>query len=231
MADTEETKDNGASQADRLEALFQELGSLRQENNSLRQDVLKLALAPSPKYEPPATKEGGPDLRDLPDFNLDPDAHLAERDKRIAAYAVQKAVTEQNKPMSTEQRNKMLWDQFQEKYPDIAKDPERIEVAVKKAMDLGKAKGYDMEKYMYGHSEVFFEDVVKEHNRFFAVSAPEKKEKAEDKQPTEEETNEAWGIFGGSEGANATKKKTDDEELGSLTADIKKIQRDAGLSW
>lgn len=224
----------GPSQEERLEALFNELGSLKKENASLRQDVLRLALTPTPRYEPEEVDEG-PDLKGLPDFNMDPDAHMKERDKRIAAYAVERANAIKRPEQNAAERNDKLWKQFQEAYPDLSKDEERIEIAIRKAVDLGKTKGYDMEKYMYMHSDVFFEDIAREHDRFFGKGEKvnKKTEKVEEKEETsEEETNRAWGIFGGYDPSTGKSKSGAEEEtLGSMTEDIKSLQKRGGISW
>lgn len=218
-------------QGEKLDALFKELEAMKRQNQDLRKDVLRLSLiGPAEEDREPAIPEV--DMSDLPDMYQDPEGFKQGYASRVAA-----AARANPGPQRRERNVDELWNQFRSSYPEVAANPEMVEVAVKKAMSKGEAKGYDMQRYMFGHPEMFFEDIIDEHNRIFggAHSKAEGKEapseKGKKEEAAQEEAEMAWGIFGAYQPAGKAGAEAEGEALGSVSSDLKSLQRAAGISW
>lgn len=218
--------------AEKLDAVFAELKAMKEENLALRKDVLRMSYVKPPREERDEP-EPQVDLTGLPDMETDPAGWAAAYRERAEAVAEKKVARKQQKALTeAEQRKRAedLYAKFKVDYPELAKDEDKMEVAVRKAWQIGSARGYDMERYVHGHPDVFFEDVAEQYTKAFGAvaKAPEPKEEAETLQ-----NDAAWGIFGGSMGETSTagKKGQQQEALGSFSEDLKRIQKKGGYSW
>lgn len=219
------------SQEERLEALFTQLKEMKEENLALRKDVLRMSYV-KPPASPGDDPEPAVDLKGLPDMQEDPEGWAAAYAERAQEVAEKKAARKQQKSLTeAEQRKRAeeLYVKFRNDYPELAKDEDKMEIAVRKAWSRGSARGYDMDRYVYGHSDLFFEEVAEEYSKAFGA-APKAEEKDE---PENTQNDAAWGIFGGSMGESSKPKAGagKEEALGSFSADLKRFQKERGYSW
>lgn len=211
-----------------LEARFKELEAKSGEREKqLRADLIR-SMNLRPQTEAAAPKApAAPDYKGLPD--PDDENYHEELAKRQAVWyqQVQAAQAAQGHSATSQKaRADALIEEFKRLHPEQAKDMERVRIAADLAWSKGQQRGMDMDRFAYGSPELFFEDVLSEHARLFG------KGEVVEKREEPETMERALGIFGGMEGHSAPKGREERvEELGSLTGDLKSLQKTAGLSW
>jgi hypothetical protein len=210
------------TQADQLAALQTQIGELMGRLDTAERTNMALMTSP-PRSEPTVTQPQAVKLDNLPDPGLDPEGYAREIMKRT-----QESVTSllQSQQQQREQQNsqgdrvKNLWNAFNETYEDLADDPDKVEFAAQKVAKRAKARGLDVERYMFGAQEKFMADVAKEVEKTFG-----KPKAAED---TEEDTPTRTAIFGGNEGGSRLS-QVQAEQGGDMLAELHEIQKKSGL--
>jgi hypothetical protein len=122
--------------------------------------------APAGVKEPPKI-----DLSGLPDQLTDPQGYEKALDARVSAAISEKIAhmtaaqqAQEEEKQANAGRLKAIWDEFGEKYEDLAAFPEIIEVAATKVATKAQEKGIDVKRYMFGAGSTFIDDVAKEMN-------------------------------------------------------------------
>lgn len=217
---TEKGDDKG--QADQLATLQAQISSLVERLDSAERTNLAL-MATTPKVEPTVTQPQAVKLDNLPDPGLDPEGYARELMKRTqesVTSLLQSQQQQQQQQTSQGDRIKNLWNDFNEKYEDYADDPDKVEYAAQKVAKRAKARGLDVERYMFGAQEKFMADVAKEMEKTFG------KPKAAGEE--EEEAPTRTAIFGGNEGGSRLS-QVQAEQGGDMLAELHEIQKKSGL--
>lgn len=209
-----------------LAALQARLDKAEADNLALRRQMTAAAFAAPPKNELAPPPPPPLDLKGLPDPMDDRTQWEGAAAQRINQYLNQRLELERQAAQAQPEANPAdhLWNEFKAAHPDIAADEEKVGVAVHFAKEKAKRRGLDVDRYMAGASDMFFEDVVAEHERLFGKAKPVQ-------QKAEDVDNRTAGLFGGMEGMGKPTQAKSTEPLGSLSGDILKMQRSAGLTW
>lgn len=234
-----------------LEELRSQLSEMRKELNDARaQSYAYLTAQPSTPSQPSQPQDPEVDMSNMPDPTEDPEAYNKELNRRIAKAirdGVQSHSQAEAQARAEEERRSTqtsaLWDQFTESHPDIAKNRDQVEFAAMRVLNRIKARGLDPDRYMFGATGQFFNEIVEEHNKVFpqqkakddgegeGEGEPEPKNKPKSKEDDDEDEGRSAGIFGGQEGGHkpsAGASKGDDKP-GDLVADLHTIQRASGF--
>lgn len=203
---------------DRLAALEKDASTLRQTNMALMQQAPQTRQAPTVEE---VSFEGMPDPIDQPK------AYAAELNKRIAAQVDQRVsvgLQRAGSASADSNRAQELFNDFagRDEYAAIAEDEKKLSFAAASVVERMKARGVDIEKYMYQGRDMFFKDVAQEYEQTFGKTKPE--------ADTEEDadTGRAASIFGGQ--ATTRKNKQSQEDKGSdMLADLAEIQLKDGF--
>lgn len=118
-----------------------------------------------------------------------------------------------------------LWDGFAGKYADLAKDAKRVEIATVEVINRAKAKGMDIDRYMYGASEQFMDDVAAEIGKLWPGAGAA----SDDDEEDEDRTDMLGGGAGGQSAASANGgRKPPPEQYGALSNDVLAWQKATG---
>ena len=213
-----DTVDVSALQA-QITALTGRLDQAESTNRAL------LTQAPRMEQQQQTTVLTGPDLSKLPDPIEQPKEYAAALSAAITSYT-----TQQNEQMRSsmtreqtqEQQIQNLWSGFGRKYEDLAENQDRVEFAATLVAKEAKAKGIDVQRYMFTTSDQFYADVAKKYEETFGKPNSETEEK--DPEPAADRTG---GIFGGMEsGGRPT--STGKEQQADMIKDLQDMQKKAG---
>lgn len=238
-------KDNFEAVMKRLEALEAAKAQLETENKALRRDQVHMMAAAAPPAMPQMPhRPSEPKFDDLPDPALDPKTFTQEYHRRSSAYhealrTYDKAVEEARSSYQAtgEARANSLVAQFQEKHPDI--DVDAAKLAAEKVIGRLKSRGLDVDKYVYGATELFFEDLVAEHTKMVekwtkkpgdVASGAGQAGIAPRNESPEAEFLRTGGIAGGSQ-AGGTSGGSASVKLESIGDMMDAAQRKTGLFW
>lgn len=168
------------------------------------------------------------DTKGLPDPIQEPDAYAREMTRRMnqAIEARQQvAQYEQAQQQSQAAKVNALWEDFSEKYPDYADKYDQVEFAARKVVSKAQAKGMDVNKYMFGASGIFMEDVASELEKVFGSRA---EDTDTDPEPEDDGSDDgSVGVFGGS--ASGGKPVAPQVEGGDMFDDLKEWQIKTGF--
>ena len=217
-----------------MEDLLKQVSSLNERLDRAERTNLALMASPIQQVEQrqaSATPKNiaDIDMKGLPDPSEDPEGYAREVSARISKnvseYTAASTTARANED-NTAARAKALWDRFASKYEDDAKDQTRVEFAASKVAADAKAKGLDLNRYMFGPgSDMFIDDVKKKMDEVFgARKGDEDEEDGED----EADTGRTASIFGGMESSGRIDKKQKDEQ-GDMIKDLHDIQRKTGF--
>lgn len=104
-----------------------------------------------------------------------------------------------------------------------------MEFVVDKITKKASRRGVDVNRYMFGAGDQFFDDIVKTYDETFgAIKADGKSEEPAPKGGEEEDENRTGGIFGGVEtGGRPTGGA--DEKPGDMIEDLHALQKKSGF--
>lgn len=161
-------------------------------------------------------------LDGLPDQYSDPEGYAKALNERIAQSVEQRMSYHQHRQQrETEdsQRYQQLWTDFtsRDQYKDLADKQEQVEFAARKVAAQMAARGVDVERYMFGARDQFFEDVHQEYERIF--SGGDNKEKGE--------ANRTEGISGGYEGG--APQSGAPQPQSNMMKEMADLQKEAGI--
>lgn len=176
------------------------------------------------------------DFSDLPDPVTYPKEYAAELTKRTqAAFQAQVAAQERQRGVSAtrEQQAKQLWDRFSTAHKEYASHQDRVEFAAAQVAQDAKARGIDLERYMFGPgADMFLEDVKKRMDDIFGAPGAGQKGKGKAQDDEEEEEDEqddarSTSIFGGLESAGRPGRPSK-EDVGDMIKELQDTQRKSG---
>ena len=218
-----------------VESLQTQIGELTSRlDEQQRVNTALLTAAPTVK---PAVATVAPtevDMTGLPDPISEPDKYAAEISKRT--IAVVRAEDAQRAEAQTEARSAAasldgqvagLWDEFQEKYPELSEDEDRVAFVAERVATTARKKGMDVDRYMFGPGrDMYLRDVAKTFTKIFPVelTSGDGEEEGEEEDPR----SRTEGIFGGETSGGKPAKGTD-EQPGDMIKDLRDIQRKTGL--
>lgn len=181
-----------------METLQAQVAALQAQLDQRQTDMMAMLSTPtSAAAVPPKVEALNTD--GLPDPTADPDGYAKEMMARTMKVIESQRnydqwVAEQQSDAQT--RNAALWQDFQSNYPDYAGDFDKVEIAATRVAKRAAARKIDVEKYMYGQSDRFMKDVVKEMETFFGKPA---KADPDDTPDDDEPEIRTAGMFGGNE--------------------------------
>jgi len=167
------------------------------------------------------------DLKDLPDPTMDREAFNTSLQERLnqAVTNITQAQRESLDSASAQQKAADdLWNEFSDKYEDYAEDKTKVEFAASKAVQKAKARGVDVQKYMFTARDQFFSDVKAEYDAIFGKQAEQEDADVEDEA---DDNSRTVGIFGGVESGG--KPSTTQPQQGDMITDLHALQRKSGF--
>lgn len=232
-------------QLEKLQKELTEMRTLMQERDS----DLEYLRAPSWQSQTNEPTYDDPNKIELPDPALNPKeyADAVERRAELRIANKQKRESfERRRDDDLNARVQGLWADFSKYAPAIAVNNERVEYVAQKLAEEAKARGKDVEKYMFVTRKTFMRDLV---DRYEQVFGPVEEEDAdddnfeEDSRPAprrnarrassrrnreEEDSGRSAGIFSGHPASvpGAARVK---EEDGGMIADIQEAQKKSGF--
>lgn len=248
--DTQEQEQQPKPEAD--PALVERIGAMEAELRRLERTNAAL-MANSQTYAPAMgdhqTKAPAEaDFSNLPDPVTDAENYHKEVAKRITVHlkaqgdadrAAQAAQQEAQASRNAQVAN--LWAEFEEKYPDLAEYKDMAEFAAISVANRQRAKGVDVQRYMFQASEQYIEDVAAEMKKRFGkaleVMGKEDAETDTDTDAPAEGTIAAAmvqartrGITGGIPGSGkAPKAEPEGGDDDSFLKDLQKTQKAMGI--
>jgi hypothetical protein len=164
------------------------------------------------------------DYSKLPDPVEDKDGFargVLEQTEAIVAHQTEAANAATNTVQSQQRQLDSLWDKFQDDYPDLADYSEYVEVAAREEVSKARARGIDSDQLIFKSPDRFLKSV--------ADSTREKVQKLEarfKKEPDDPARDK--GLSGGSHEIGSGT-EAGSKELGSMTQDLKKVQKESGF--
>lgn len=235
------------------DALLGKIGAMEAELAALRRTNTAL-MAQNGGYTAPAggslapQKEVEADFSGLPDPVTAPEEYQKEVAKRISAQirAQQEQenaarAAQQDAQASRDAQVNALWSDFEEKYPDLAAHRDIVEVVAVSVANKAKAKGIDVQRYMFAASDQYIEDVAAEMKKKYgkALEVMGKGEEGDEHQDGDDGStmSEALmaartrGISGGLPTSGKATKGAGDEPAprDDLISDLQKVQRSMGI--
>lgn len=234
-ADEVEEGDEG----DNTSALLSRIAAL--EGSIERQRKTNLALmAQAPVAAPPVQMEAPTlDLSNMPDAYSEPDRYQQELSRRTQAYLdrqVQARTAAGPDVAALQARTNALWEDFVEEYPEYADKQDAVQFVASKLVQKMQLRGVDPQRYVFGATEDFFEDVDKEFKKQFGKGG-KKRSKAEDvveddaSDADEPDTSRVDGLFNGTVKSPKPRKKgkSDDDSPGDYASEMFEVQRKMGI--
>lgn len=214
------------------------------------QSRLNMALMQQPQKWQSQTDtyvEQDPNKIPLPDPALDPDGFSAAQIKRADVAAENRRQREDRSRRQQEDIDKKvdnLWSAFGEAYPDYDGDKRKTEFVATQVLQRAKAKGLDVERYMFLNQDTFLADVAKEYDDVFG--SPIDDEEYEDRRPAarakprrrtdnrrrrdDDDDGRSASIFGGQESSGRhTRRNEDDNGPGNMIDDLQIAQKKSGF--
>ena len=177
------------------------------------------------------TTPKGLNLKDLPDPLVDPEGYTRELNTRIQATidaTIQNRVQQDAGARNRDTQVTGLWDDFSAAHEDYAEDTDRIEFITAKIAKRAKARGMDVERYMFTTRDQFFGDVVKEYDKVFGKPNADADEDNLEPQGDDTQANRTAGVFGGMESGGAPSKGGNENKF-DMIKEIQDVQKRSGL--
>lgn len=208
--------------------LMKQLADMQARQDALERANLALTqTVPTQVSQPRATGKEPVDLKGLPDPAFDPEGFSKGLQERVTEQMnryVDGKLEEQNTARRTAQtetdKYNILWEDFAIAHPELADDMDQVEIAATLLAKDAQRRNIDVQRYMFGNSPRFIEDVAKKHAALFG-----NKQEAAGGQD-EEPASRTGGIFGGLEGGNRPAAQR--PAPGDMIKDLHDIQRKTG---
>lgn len=179
----------------RIEALQRQLDTVTRTNSTLmspRRAAGEPTSTQKRSLEPQEVSFDG-----LPDPITDTEGYHKELTRRITASIQQQMAAEaaEREAQMAQQRERDaaaegLWDEFTEKYPELAEHRDLVEVAAIAVANKAKRRGVDVPTYMFQASEQYIEDVAGEVKRRFGKAIEVLEEKPSGDEDDGEDTSD-----------------------------------------
>lgn len=213
--------------------LQRQLDEMRAQNTRLQEDLARVVSVPQVTVAPTAPK--GISYDNLPDPVTDPAAYGQALGQRIVENAqAQRGYEQTNQAIVQEREGKIeaLWEDFDNAYPEIAKDKEGMEFVVMQVAKRAKTRGADLDRYMFVTREKFMGDVAKAYEARFGEAEddePAPKPRRQRARPDDDEPTRT-SVFGGLEGGGRpTQVAKDNPSESSMVKEIQEMQLSSGF--
>lgn len=218
--DPNKVKENKNEDADRLARIEAQLNSVLEDNKALRASNFQLMAQPTQQSTVSVQKPQEMTYDNMPDPVEKPKEYAKELEKRLVAKMALDRDYESQQQQGTQQRQQRiagLWTGFSTKYPELSKDQSRVEFAATKVAEEMKAKGIDLDKYMFTTQDTFFNDLKAKMEDIFG-----------EKDEAEDDNSRSTAAIG--PGAPQGVVKGNLEPTSSnMIADLQKMQRTSGF--
>lgn len=232
---------------EQYEKLAQQLSDMQKRLDE--QSRLNMTLMQQPqKWQSQDTYvEQDPNKIPLPDPALDPDGFSAAQIKRADVAAENRRqrddrARKQQADIDTKVDN--LWAAFGESYPDYDGDKRKTEFVATQVLQRAKAKGLDVERYMFLNQDTFLADVAKEYDDVFGApdgddddyedrrpaARAKPRRRADNRRRNDDDDGRSASIFGGQESSGRHTRRNDDENgPGNMIDDLQIAQKKSGF--
>ena len=222
--------DNGGQRTgvsvEALQAQIADLNRKLEERDTafIRQDPVRVDVREQAK--PLFDTKGLPDpVTQTEEYN----SALAERIQQAIIRDREQNTLEVSARYEQENRADALYNDFVEKYEDYA-DEEKVLFATQKVVNKARQRGIDVDRYMYGASDKFFRDVVKEYDGVFGKPGAQSQVDGDDDASDDDgepDNSRAINLFGGQAGGQSGGKPKDKPT--DMIKDIQDLQRASGF--
>jgi len=182
------------------------------------------ATAAAPQA-PELSLDGLPDPMEKPEeYQRAVAARTAQyvRDSLAAEQRAQQAQSAQSR--SQQEMVDQLWDDFREKYEDLADKEDIVKLAAEKVVTRAKMRGLDTQALVFKATDQFFEDVAEEASEIISKLQPDEDGEDGDEDDAADAGRTA-GVFGGFNPAGgAVAAKPGNSEDKGLAGDIAEFQ-------
>lgn len=216
--------DTPQPQGPTVEGLMERIEALSRQVE--QQQLANLALTQAPPQQtpqaPPALSFEG-----LPDPLHDAEGYARALTQRIFQHSEATRTYEQQVSQQRQQGNDryaLLFEDFSIQHPDLADDEELLRIATETAVNKVRRRGIDVDRYMFGNTQRFFSDVVKEHERLFG-----KRDTADAGHEGNDGGHRTGGIFGGQESGGRPGANRSQEKPGDMIKELQEVQRKMGM--
>lgn len=188
------------------------------------------------------------DLKGLPDPIRDHEAYNTALQERVSKYTDASLTWRAERDhaaaaagQSQEQKATALWEDFVARFPDLAKDEDRVTFAVQQVGSDLRKRGMDLPSYMDRNRDQFLDLVGQKYEKTFGVvdtgetevdigeeEVRPRRRRATAEEDTGDTDGRSAGIFGG-EGPTAVRRGAAHEAAGDMVKEIQEMQRKTGL--
>jgi hypothetical protein len=240
---------------DKYEALAKQLANLQSEMAETQRANMALLSQNTGRSQVETFTEVKPESVALPDPALDPDGYdraLAQRQNIRAENQRRQNDIQARRQQEASDKVADLWENFQEKYPNIADDQDRIDFIASSLAKQAQRRGLDLERYMFVTADKFMDDVANKYYEVFGEPEGDNENDLEDaprqrrsssrddtRRPSRrrdrqenEPVGRTSGVFGGNEsgGRPGGRGREDDDERGpDMIDDIQQLQLKTGF--
>lgn len=202
-------------------ALIARLDALEAQNRTLSEANRTLMMQPQVVAAPQQRAAPQFNVQGMPDPVTSPEAYSAEMARRMMEY--QTAVAQYNStPTNLPYAQRDLMAEFLEGHPEYAPYRDRVEFIGLKVSEKAKKRGMDVNKYAFGATEQFFADAMQEYEKTFGKIEVEGED---DDEGEEEDNSRSISMLSGQRHGQPFKtQNSKDEELGTLTGDLRERQ-------
>lgn len=226
---SDKDKDDNKGKSDDMQALRDQISEMQRNMEQMQRTNMALLSQPmqTPRVEQ-LTRPQEQDFGDLPDPTLDREAFdkaLRDRVNSMVTQQVQAVKGTLDTARAQEKAADDLWADFSTKHDAYSEDQDKVEFAATKVVSEMKARGVDVQKYMFQARDQFFKDVTAKYDTMFGKPGAEQVEQDEQE---DEDTQRTAGIFGGLESGGAPAKGKQ-ESPGDMIKDLHDLQRKSGF--
>lgn len=182
-------------------------------------------------------KEPVLDLSGLPDAQYDNEAFTAALAKRTQdhvkatmEYQNRVADASRQETQSANSKAETLWNDFQAKFPDHSAASEKLVLfASQQVADAAKARGLDVEKYMFNNRTQFMTEVAAAMDDIRGTPFGKDPGQEEEEPANEEAATRTMGVFGNGTSIPPAKGSQEKTLAGDMISEIHDIQRKSGF--
>lgn len=216
-------EDQPDEKPDPVKALEEQLAELQRKVGE--EDLRR--TAPAQQQQAPQRPPMFPDLSNLPDPMEDAEGYAREVAARTVIHQEQKKRYEDYQRSvkdETDRRTEALWTDFATQFPEYAQRPEDrdlVEFTARKLAQEAAARGIDVERYAFVHSDRFVADVGARMKKMFP--------KGEQTREKPEAADRTTGIFGGMESGGTPAGARGGDKAPDMIDELQAIQQRTGF--
>jgi hypothetical protein len=217
VADNKGQEDLTAKLLGQIEALTGQVAQLQGAQAALLAQPQIIYAQPGPMQHEQAN-----DFVGLPDPLDDPDNYNRALNARIDQIVADRLAAYDNEVAAAQNQNAtadQLWNDFASTYEEWADQPDRISFAAERVVNRAKARGIDVERYMFVTRDQFFKDVNEEATAVFGERGDE---------DGDGEVDRSAGLFGAT-GSPMPSVKTVDQTGSDMLKEITDMQKKTGF--